>query len=72
MRGVDAATGQAVMHIAAIVAAAKVTVMENDNAGPRFRRWMPFPGVAGEAGVASDVAGVPAEGSETNAILEAR
>src|SRR4051812_32467730 len=24
---------------------AKVTVMENDNAGPRFRRWMPFPGV---------------------------
>jgi hypothetical protein len=41
------------MHLASIAAAAKVTVMENDNAGPRFRRWMPFPGAGGEARVDS-------------------
>ena len=32
------------MLIASIAAAAKVAVMENDNAAPPFRRWMPFPG----------------------------
>jgi hypothetical protein len=58
------------MHIASITAAAKVMVMEKDNAGPRFRRWMPFPGAGGEAGVTSGDARAPAEGSETDAILE--
>jgi hypothetical protein len=73
MTVVEAATGRAVMQIASIAAAAKVAVMENDNAGLRFRRWMPFPGAGGEAGVASADTGVLApEGSETNAILKAR
>jgi hypothetical protein len=39
--------------------------------GCRFRRWRPFRGGRGAPGVASDDAGVGAEGSETDAILGA-
>jgi hypothetical protein len=71
MTVVDGATGRPVMHVASIAAAAKVTVLENDSAGPRFRRWTPFPDARVAPGVASDDPRVPEAPSETDAILEA-
>jgi len=69
MTVVDSATGRPTMHVRSIAAAAKLTVDEGH--GCRFARWRPFPGRRGAPGVASDHAGVGAEGSETDAILEA-
>jgi hypothetical protein len=65
----DGATGKPVIHVASIAQAALLTVDEGN--GCRFRRWRPFRGGRGAPGVASDDAGVGAEGSETDAILEA-
>jgi hypothetical protein len=69
MTVVDGATGRPTMHVASIAKAALLTVDEGN--GCRFARWRPFPGRRGAPGVASDHAGVGAEGSETDAILEA-
>jgi hypothetical protein len=69
MTVVDSATGRPVMRVASIAKAALLTVDEGN--GCRFRRWRPFRGGRGAPGVASDDAGVGAEGSETDAILEA-
>jgi hypothetical protein len=69
MTVVDAATNRPVMQVASIAKVALLTV--DENAGCRFRRWRPFAGVRGAPGAASDDAGVGAEGSEPDAILEA-
>jgi hypothetical protein len=69
MTVVDSATGRPVMQVASIAQAALLTVDEGN--GCRFRRWRPFPGGRGAPGVASDDAGVGAEGSEPDVILEA-
>jgi hypothetical protein len=39
----DAATEQSVIRVASIAQVAKVTVMENDSVGSRFRVGCPFP-----------------------------
>jgi hypothetical protein len=69
MTVVDSATGRPTMQVASIAKAALLTVDEGN--GCRFRRWRPPPGGQGGPGVASSDAGVCAEGSETDAILEA-
>jgi hypothetical protein len=69
MTVIDSATGRPVMHVASVAKAALLTV--DESAGCRFRRWRPFAGVRGAPGAASDDAGVGAEGSEPDAILEA-
>jgi hypothetical protein len=69
MTVVDSATGRPVMQVASIAKAALLTVDEGN--GCRFRRWRPFAGVRGAPGMASGDAGVGAEGSEPDAILEA-
>jgi hypothetical protein len=56
------------MHVASIAKAALLTVSED---GCRFRLWRPPSGGRGAPGVASGDAGVGAEGSEPEAILEA-
>jgi hypothetical protein len=45
MTVVDSATGRPVMHVASIAQAAELTVKET-NTGPRFAKWVPFPGKA--------------------------
>jgi hypothetical protein len=69
MTVVDGATGRPVMRVASIAAAAMLTVDEGH--GCRFARWRPSPGKRGTPGMASGDAGVGAEGSKTDAILEA-
>jgi hypothetical protein len=69
MTVVDSATGRPVMQVASIAKAALLTVDEGH--GCRFARWRPSPGRRGAPGMASDHAGVGAEGSETDAILDA-
>ena len=69
MTVVDSATGRPVMQVASIAQAALLTVDEGN--GCRFRRWRPPSGGRGAPGGASDHVGVGAEGSETDAILEA-
>ena len=44
MTVVDAATGQAVMHVASIAQAAETTVREEP--GIRFGKWQPFGGLS--------------------------
>jgi hypothetical protein len=68
MTVVDSATGRPTMHVASIAKAALLTVSED---GCRFRLWRPPSGGRGAPGVASGDAGVGAEGSEPEAILEA-
>ena len=65
----DSATGRPVMQVASIAKAAMLTVDEGH--GCRFARWRPSPGRRGAPGMASGDAGAGAEGSETDAILEA-
>jgi hypothetical protein len=69
MTVIDAATGGPVMQVRSIAQAALLTV--DESGGCRFRSWRPFAGVRRAPGVASDHAGVGAEGSEPDAILEA-
>ena len=69
MTVVDGAMCRPVMQVASIAAAALLTV--DESTGCRFGRWRPFPSGKGAPGVASGDAGVGAEGSETDAILEA-
>jgi hypothetical protein len=68
MTVIDSATGRPTMHVASIAKAALLTVNED---GCRFRRWRPPAGGQGAPGGAPDHAGVGAEGSEPEAILEA-
>ena len=69
MTVLDVAANRPVMQVRSIAQAVLLTV--DENAGCRFRRWRPFAGVRGAPRVASDHAGVGAEGSEPDAILEA-
>jgi hypothetical protein len=69
MTVVDSATGRPVMTVQSIAKAALLTVDERTGCG--FRRWEPFRGSRGAPGVASGDPAVGAEGSETDAILEA-
>ena len=68
MTVVDGATGRPTMHVRSIEGG-----VADGGRGQRCRfvRWRPSPGKRGAPGVASDDPAVGAEGSETDAILEA-